>query len=92
MTLEDYYEKRKDAQICEAKDLVRNYRLVYGRDPDEEAMSEFFWLFSNDADTTHMPQSWRHQMRQAGNEAYSAGKLRSHEKEWTDMQAFLDSV
>ena len=52
MTLEDYYEKRKDAQICEAKGLVRNYRLVYGRDLDEGAMSEFFWFFSNDAGDT----------------------------------------
>lgn len=92
MTLEDYYEKRKKAQVCEARDLVENYRRVYDRNPDEEAMSEFFWLFSNDADQGCMPPRWRHQMMQAGNIEYSMRELGSHKKGWPDMQAFLASI
>lgn len=92
MTLDEYYEKRKGAQIREATELVRNYRRAFGRDPDEKAMSEFFWLFSNDADPDRMPPAWRHQMLQAGNEAASLDKLRANPKRWPDMQSFLDSI
>lgn len=92
MTLEEYYEKRQKEQIYEAQELVRNYRLVYGVDPDEEAMSEFFWLFSDDGNVDCMPPSWRHQMRQAGNEAYSSKKLYLNKKKWADMRDFLESV
>lgn len=89
MTLEEYYEKRKKAQIREACELVREYSTVYGKDPDDDAMSEFFWLFSNDVDPNHMPASWKSQMSQAGNIDYSFEKLSLNEKKWSDMQSFL---
>lgn len=42
MSLEEYYEKRKVAQVQEASELVRLYRERYGEEPDEKALHEFF--------------------------------------------------
>ena len=47
MSLEEYHEKRKAAQIAEAKELVELYRERYGKEPDEKALLEFFWLFTD---------------------------------------------
>lgn len=50
MTLDQYYEKRKKAQLKEATELVQIYRERYGKEPDDKALHEFFWLFSNGSD------------------------------------------
>lgn len=42
MSLAEYYEKRKAAQVQEASELVRLYRERYGKEPDEKALHEFF--------------------------------------------------
>lgn len=47
MSLDDYYEKRKNEQIREAKELVKEYYKCYGKPPKEEVLREFFWLFTN---------------------------------------------
>lgn len=50
MGLEAYHEKRKAAQVAEARELVQLYRERYGREPDEKALHEFFWLFTDGND------------------------------------------
>lgn len=45
MSLDDYYKKRLDIQVKEAKELVLEYYKVYGKIPEKETLSEFFWLF-----------------------------------------------
>ena len=45
MSLEEYYKKRLDMQKEEAKELVLEYYKVYGKIPEKEVLSEFFWLF-----------------------------------------------
>lgn len=88
MSIEDYYEKRKAAQEREAKQLVQEYRKVYGKEPDEQALSEFFWLFSNDPDT--LPECWQQKMRLVGTENLSRQKLKNNPKAYDSMQDFLD--
>lgn len=44
-TLEEYYNKRKEKQLEEAKELVVEYVNVYGHIPSIEVLYEFFWLF-----------------------------------------------
>lgn len=56
MGLEEYHEKRKAAQVAEAKELVQLYRDRYGREPDEKALHEFFWLFTDGDD--ELPACW----------------------------------
>lgn len=88
MSLEDYHEKRIAAQEKEAAELVREYRAVYGRDPDEAALSEFFWLFTGD--DGELPRSWEAQMQQIGNREFSAQVLKKQKPKYQNMQELLD--
>ncbi len=45
MSLDDYYKKRKDKQLVEAKELVTQYYKKYNKYPNKELLREFFWLF-----------------------------------------------
>ena len=45
-SLEDYYKKRMDLQLCEAKLLVCEYYKAFGTTPPREELREFFWLFT----------------------------------------------
>ena len=89
MSLEDYHQKRSAAQEKEAAELVREYRAVYGRDPDEAALSEFFWLFTGD--DGELPPSWEAQMQQVGNRAFSGKVLRERKPKYKNLQEFLDN-
>lgn len=44
-TLDEYYKKRIDKQLEEAKELVEEYVAVYKHIPSIEVLYEFFWLF-----------------------------------------------
>lgn len=90
MSLEEYHEKRKAAQVDEAKELVKLYRERYGKEPDEHALHEFFWLFTNGED--ELPECWDSMMRLGGNYEYSKGKLRKNQKKFSNMKEFLKNV
>lgn len=90
MTLEQYYEKRKAAQVKEAIELVKEYRRVYGHDPGGEELSEFFWLFADGKDELH--KCWKSKMTLVGNEEQSKLVMREHKKVFPDMYEFLKSI
>lgn len=48
MDLESFYEKRKLAQLQEAKEMVQAYVERYGKRPEPEVFHEYFMLFCND--------------------------------------------
>ena len=87
MSLEEYHEKRKAAQVDEAKELVMLYREHYGKEPDEHALHEFFWLFTDGND--ELPECWDNMMRLGGNYEYSKEKLRKNQKKFLNMKDFL---
>lgn len=90
MSLEDYYAKRKQAQLQEAAELVRSYRERYGREPDETILREFYWLFSDDPET--LCDAFRQVQDLCENRAYSDRKLKEHTKQFADMAEFLASI
>ena len=90
-SLSDYYEKRKKAQYEEAIQLVKEYRQVYGTDPGEDELSEFFWMFDKRV-YEEMPSSWKRQMDNVGNREYSCIKLYESKPAFKDMAAFLESI
>lgn len=92
-TLEEYLEKRKRRQLEEAKELVREYRKVYHKNPDEEQLAEFFWIFCGEGDkydTLHV--SWKKKMRLLGNEEYSIEILKHNKKHFVNMEDFLQNI
>ncbi len=90
MSLEDYCEKRKAVQVEEVTELIREYRKVYNKDPSEEELSEFFWLFTDDSGKLH--SSWEEKMRLVNNYDLSCEKLNGNKKVFENMQDMLDKI
>ena len=90
MGLEAYHEKRKAAQVAEARELVQLYRERYGREPDEKALHEFFWLFTDGND--ELPECWDSMMRLGGNYEYTKEKFKKIYKKFKDMDEFLKQI
>lgn len=90
MTLEEYRQKRRAAQLQEARELVQLYRRRYGREPDERALHEFFWLFSADPD--RLAPLWDEQMRLVGNYEFSKEQMKAHTPAFESMESFLKSI
>ena len=86
MTLEQYYEKRKIAQLDEAIE----YRMQYGKNPDEKALHEFFWLFSNGND--NLPECWEHMQNLVGNRKQTDEVFINNKKMFESMEEFLNSI
>lgn len=90
MSLEEYYQKRKEAQIEEATELVKLYRERTGREADEKVMHEFFWLFTDQPD--NIPEIWKNVNDLVGNGSKSAELLRNNIKKYDSMKTFLESI
>lgn len=90
MTLEEYYEKRRKAQLSEAKDLVNNYRKRYNREPDDKALDEFFWLFSNG--NSELADCWKSKMDLVGNTLFSYERLAQNRPLYPDKDSFLKDI
>lgn len=91
MSIEDYYQKRKKAQQAEAVELVKNYRAVYGTEPDEQALHEFFWLFENDPQK--LPEVWRKQNYLSSMDHQKVDTIfASHKPAFKNKELFLESI
>ena len=90
MSLEQYYKKRKAAQVEEATELVKLYRDRRKEEPNEQILHEFFWLFTDEP--TEMPEIWKNINRLVGNEKKSNEVMKKQKKQFEDMSHFLKSV
>ena len=90
MGLEEYHEKGKASQVAEAKELVQLYRERYGRDPDEKALHEFFWLFTDGHD--ELPECWESMMKLGGNYEYTKEQFKKNNKKFKNMDEFLKQI
>ena len=90
MSLEEYHQKRQQAQLSEARELVTAYRQRYGKEPDEQALSEFFWLFTKDA--SNLPECWQEKMELVGNFQDSAKAMEHREPPYNSMEDFLRDI
>ena len=71
----------------DTKELVALFRERYGKEPDDEALSEFFWLITDGC--TSLPQSWEAKMKLCGNYDLTKEKLKKNNKQFEDMRDFL---
>ena len=90
MGLDEYHEKRKSAQIKEVKELIQLYRKQYGSEPDENALHEFFWLFTNDI--SNLPEKWIDVLKLGGNFEYTKYIFQTHKKQFNSMDGFLNEL
>lgn len=66
-TLEEYYHKRKRAELYEASELIRSYYYRHGVFPPKDELAEFFWLFQSRTET--MPNSFLSKFHYGGENA-----------------------
>ena len=90
MSLDEYYKKRKEAQVREAKEIVEMYRSHYGKEPDEKALHEFFWLFTDKDEI--LLDVWENMMKLVGNYEITKSVFHKNKKTYNDMQDFLKNV
>lgn len=90
MSLEEYHQKRIAVQYAEASELVRNYREVYGKEPNDTALAEFFWLFCND--DSNLPDIQERKMRLVNNREKTGIAFRAHTPMYKNKADFLNSV
>lgn len=90
MSIGEYYEKRKAAQFVEAQELVQCYRERYGKEPNEEILREFFWLFTNGQDV--LPKCWNDVMELNGSRNFSEKRFEDHIKLFQNMSEFLEHI
>ena len=87
--LDQFCEKRKAAQIQEAKVLAVEYKKRYGKLPSEDIFHEYFMLFNTKASAERKP--WcRDKMMLCGNYDESVAWLEKNEPAFADYEAFLD--
>lgn len=87
--LEDYYEKRKKAQLKEAKELATEYYAKFGKYPPKEVFHEFFMLF---ADLNYVKrEEWcESKMSQCDNFEQSKEFISNHRPTFHDFDEFLN--
>lgn len=87
--VDQYFEKRKAAQIEEARVLAVEYKERYGKLPNEEVFHEYFMLFNTKASAER--KKWcKDKMMLCGNYDESAAYMEKHEPAFADYEAFLD--
>lgn len=93
MTLDEYYNKRKNAQLEEAKELTIKYIERYKKIPGEEELSEFFWLFSDGDDVNAgLSNHYISKLKLVGNYKESIKKLKYNKKEYKNLAEFINSL
>lgn len=89
MTIEEYYEKRKKAQLDEAKELYRCYVKRMGKEPSIDAFDEFFWLFQK-RDRNALTPGEKRKMELLGNYERSIDRFLATEPVFDGFEKFLE--
>lgn len=88
-SIEDYREKRMEAQLNEARELAVEYLKVYGRYPSKEIFHEFFWLFEKRPADKLETDEFGRVMRLVGNEKVSYEHFNSTKGMFDSYEEFL---
>lgn len=84
----DFFEKRKEAQVEEAKILAQKYYERYQKDPPKDVFHEYFMLF--ESAESALEQEWcRKKLQLCGNEDESIAYMKTYKRPFEDYAAFL---
>lgn len=70
-TIDDYFSRRKEAQLNEAKELLRSYQKHYGKIPPKEIFRDFFFLFETRDSDIEKVKSYKKVLDVGGNKELS---------------------
>ena len=88
MTVEDYYQKRVNAQLAEAQEVYRCYVERVGKEPPIDIFDEFFWLFQPRSEEALTDGQYA-KMCLLGNYKASLQKFLLENPHFSDYAAFL---
>ena len=88
MRIEEYHQKRIDAQLKEAVELYPCYVKRLGKEPEEDVFDEFFWLFK-ERDESKLKQGQKKKMELVGNYDESVGIFTNSKALFDAYEAFL---
>ena len=87
MSIDDYYESRKKAQLGEALVLYENYVKAFGKEPPIEVFDEFSFLFMRKED--ELPENFKRQMSHHGTFKETYENLISNAPMFDGFEEFL---
>ena len=87
--VDQFLEKRKAAQLEEARTLAVEYKERYGKLPAEDVFHEYFMLF-NSKDTAQQKPWCKEKMMLCGNYEESAAYMERNQPAFSDYESFLD--
>jgi acetyltransferase-like isoleucine patch superfamily enzyme len=90
MSVDQYREKRAGKQFAEAKTLVREYRLRFGKDPAKEVLAEYFMLFSTPEQAQANPVFCT-KMKSGGNYDQAVAYMQENPPMFESYEAFLEA-
>ena len=90
MPIEEYFEKRKKAQLAEAFGVYEMYVDKFGKEPPQEIFDEFFWLFHKRDE--HLPEAFSRQMKWHGRYEQTLEKLIHTPPQFNGYDGFLEAA
>lgn len=90
MSLDEYYNKRKNLQKKELIESMKAYSERFSEAPNIDALSEYFWLFTNSEED--LTEKCKMQMRNCSNEAVSYRVFREHQPEYSSFEVMLEEI
>ena len=88
MSLDDYYNKRKNRQLEEALDYVKLYKARFGCFPEMKELDEYFFLFFNPNDE-EQKRIFKSKLDLMQNYENTINEAESHEAMFPDYESFL---
>lgn len=88
MIIEQFYNKRKELQLIEAKNLALSYYDRFGKKPDKEVLHEYFMLFANKQDIMTCDE-FDKKMNLCGNREESFKYLSNNKPNFDNFEEFL---
>lgn len=88
MSIDQFYDKRKELQLKEAKDLALAYYDRFGKKPDKEVFHEYFMLFANNQDIVSC-DIFNNKMNLCGNREDSFKYISNNKPIFDNYEEFL---
>lgn len=89
MDLETFYEKRKELQLKEAREMAIAYVERYGKKPEVEVFHEYFMLFCDD-ESVKKNSTFIEKAKLCGNPEQTLDYLASHSPMFKNYDEFLN--
>lgn len=88
MSLDEFYNKRKERQFEEAKVLAKEYFNCYGKKPQKEIFHEYFMLFTT-LEQAEKSQVFTNKLNKGSNKDFSVAYLKNQKPIFDSFDEFI---